>query len=79
MELCKHYFCVRMLLVQSEPKQEGTCLYVGITVYGCVTKVNNVLIISPSISSILKSIWIKGDWITGLPLRRSYLYEIKLC
>lgn len=75
MELCKHYFCVRMLLVQSEPKQEGACLYVGITVYGRVTQVNNVLIISP----ILKSIWIKGDWITGLPLRRSYLYEIKLC
>lgn len=42
MELCKHYFCVRMLLVQSEPKQEGTCLYVGITVYGRVTQVNNV-------------------------------------
>lgn len=47
MELCKHYFCVRMLLVQSEPKQEGTCLYVGITVYGCVTQVkcfNNLTI-----------------------------------
>lgn len=84
MKLYKHYFCVRMLLsmeflVHLEPKQEGACLYVENTVYGRVIQVNNVLIISPKICSILKSIWIKGDWIMGIPLRRSYLYEIKLC
>lgn len=61
-----------------EPKQEGACLYAENTVYGCVTQVNNVLIISPQVCSILKSVRIKGDWITGLPYRRSYLYEIKL-
>lgn len=61
-----------------EPKQEGACLYAENTVYGCVTQVNNVSIISPQVCSILKSVRIKGDWITGLPLRGSYLYEIKL-
>lgn len=61
-----------------EPKQEGACLYAENTVYGCVTQVNNVLIISPQICSILKFVRIKGEWITGLPYRRSYLYEIKL-
>lgn len=61
-----------------EPKQEEACLYAENTVYGCVTQVNNVLIISPQVCSILKSVRIKGDWITGLPLRGSYLYEIKL-
>lgn len=61
-----------------EPKQEGACLYAENTVYGRVTQVNNVLIISPQVCSILKSVRIKGDWITGLPLRGSYLYEIKL-
>lgn len=61
-----------------EPKQEEACLYAENTVYGCVTQVNNVLIISPQVGSILKSVRIKGDWITGLPYRRSYLYEIKL-
>lgn len=61
-----------------EPKQEEACLYAENTVYGCVTQVNNVLIISPQICSIFKSVRIKGDWITGLPLRGSYLYEIKL-
>lgn len=61
-----------------EPKQEGACLYAENTVYGRVTQVNNVLIILPQICSILKSLRIKGDWITGLPYRRSYLYEIKL-
>lgn len=61
-----------------EPKQEEACLYAENTVYGCVTQVNNVLIISPQICSILKSVRINGDWITGLPLRGSYLYEIKL-
>lgn len=61
-----------------EPKQEEACLYAENTVYGRVTQVNNVLIILPQICSILKSLRIKGDWITGLPYRRSYLYEIKL-
>lgn len=59
-----------------EPKQEEACLYAENTVYGCVTQVNNVLIISPQICSILKSVRIKGDWITGLPLRVSYLYKL---
>lgn len=61
-----------------EPKQEEACLYAENTVYGRVTQVNNVLIISPQICSIFKSVRIKGDCITGLPLRGSYLYEIKL-
>lgn len=61
-----------------EPKQEEACFYAENTVYGRVTQVNNVLIISPQVCSILKSVRIKGDWITGLPLRGSYLYEIKL-
>lgn len=59
-----------------EPKQEGACLYAENTVYGRVTQVNNVLIISPQICSILKSVRIKGDWITVLPLRVSYLYKL---
>lgn len=50
-----------------EPKQEEACLYAENTVYGRVTQVNNVLIISPQVCSILKSVRIKGDWITGLP------------